>query len=87
MTIFSSIGRPIDVAGGFDTVRAQHGDVSYWLEDKLHRLDGPALETRDGEKHWYRNGLRHRLGAPALVKADGTELFFVDGIPVEMAAV
>jgi hypothetical protein len=27
---------------------------------KLHRLDGPALELKDGTKWWYRNNERHR---------------------------
>ena len=28
----------------------------YTLNDKLHRLDGPAIEYTDGYKEWYVNG-------------------------------
>ncbi len=27
----------------------------WWLEGKFHRLDGPAIEFRKGQKQWYVN--------------------------------
>ena len=27
---------------------------------ELHRLDGPAIESINGTKCWYINGLKHR---------------------------
>jgi len=32
---------------------------------KLHREDGPAMETQHPHKHWYRNGKLHRTDGPA----------------------
>ena len=29
------------------------GDKYWFLEDKLHREDGPAIEYADGYKAWY----------------------------------
>jgi hypothetical protein len=28
----------------------------WWLNDKLHREDGPAVEYPDGTKEWWLNG-------------------------------
>ncbi len=32
------------------------GDKSWYLNDKLHREDGPAMEHADGSEYWYLNG-------------------------------
>ncbi len=32
------------------------GDKSWYLNDKLHREDGPAVEFANGDKYWYLNG-------------------------------
>jgi hypothetical protein len=31
------------------------GTKYYYLNDKLHREDGPAVECADGTKHWFLN--------------------------------
>ena len=31
------------------------GDKSWWLNGKLHREDGPAIEYANGDKSWYLN--------------------------------
>jgi hypothetical protein len=31
------------------------GNKSWYLNDKLHREDGPAVEWADGDKYWYLN--------------------------------
>jgi hypothetical protein len=42
----------------------EDGDVLYYLpfvegeKDKLHRLDGPAIEYISGEKAWYYKGIK-----------------------------
>jgi len=33
-----------------------NGDKYWYLNGKLHRTDGPALELINGDKHWYLNG-------------------------------
>ena len=32
-----------------------NGTKFWFLNGKLHRLDGPAIETPDGTKYWYLN--------------------------------
>jgi hypothetical protein len=34
------------------------GSKSWWLNGKLHRLDGPAIEWVDGSEAWWVNGKR-----------------------------
>jgi len=34
----------------------EYGDKSWYLNDKLHREDGPAVESANGDKSWYLNG-------------------------------
>ena len=38
---------------------------------QLHREDGPAIVLANGNKEWYRNGLRHRDVGPAVERANG----------------
>ena len=38
------------------TVRVwPNGDKGWWLNDKLHREDGPAVESANGYKAWWLN--------------------------------
>ena len=32
------------------------GDTFWYLDDKLHRENGPAVERRNGNKYYYLNG-------------------------------
>jgi hypothetical protein len=54
--------------------------IYYYLNDKLHRIDGPAKEYVDGEKHWYQYGELHRIDGPAIEYADGTKYWFQNGL-------
>ena len=39
------------------TVKVYEDGTKYWyLNDKLHREDGPAAECANGAKFWYLNG-------------------------------
>ena len=39
------------------TVKVSDDGIKAWyLDDKLHREDGPAVERSDGYKAWYLNG-------------------------------
>ena len=45
----------------------------------LHRLDGPAVEYVDSEKHWCQNGRLHREDGPAVELQDGSvDWYFKD---------
>ena len=54
-------------------------DTKKWyLNDKLHRTDGPAIEWADGTKEWWHNGMRHRTDGPAIEWADGTKAWYLN---------
>ena len=46
------------------------------LNDKLHRIDGPACEYADGTKEWFLNGEQHRVDGPAIEYASGSKYWF-----------
>ncbi|MDP2696412.1 MAG: hypothetical protein Q8O87_04180 [bacterium] len=53
--------------------------VEWWLNGKLHREDGPAVEWYYGTKEWYINGKRHREDGPAKEWPDGSKSWFLNG--------
>jgi hypothetical protein len=52
---------------------------SWYLNGRLHRTDGPAIERADGDKIWYLNGQLHRTDGPAVEYTDGTKVWFLNG--------
>ena len=54
------------------------GDKYWYLNDKLHREDGPACEDADGTKFWYLNGKLHREDGPAIECANGINIWFLN---------
>lgn len=62
------------------TVKIDKDKTKRWyLNDKLHREDGPAVECTNGTKFWYLNGKRHREDGPAIECADGTKYWYLNG--------
>jgi hypothetical protein len=59
------------------------GTKQWYLNDKLHREDGPASEWANGTKIWYINGELHREDGPAYENADGMKLWYLHGIHYE----
>lgn len=55
------------------------GDRLHYKDDKLHRVDEPAVEYIGGEKRWYQNNLLHRLDGPAVENADGYKYWYLNG--------
>ena len=49
----------------------KEGTTIWELNDKRHRIDGPAIEKSNGDKEWYVNGKRHRVDGPAIEWVDG----------------
>ena len=47
------------------------GTKIWYLNDQLHREDGPAYEHPGGTKVWYLNGQCHRADGPAAEYPDG----------------
>jgi hypothetical protein len=55
-------------------------------EGNYHRLNGPAIEWRDGTEYWYRHGKLHRDDGPATNWPPGQEEWHKDGEPYEPSA-
>lgn len=51
----------------------------YDNENRIHREDGPAVETHNGTTMWYIHGIRHRVDGPAIERYNGTKEWYVNG--------
>lgn len=56
-----------------------NGTKKWYLNNKLHRFDGPAKEYSSGTKKWYLNNKLHRDGEPAIVHFSGTKEWYLNG--------
>ena len=68
------------------------GTKEWYLNGKLHREDGPAIEEADGHKEWWLNGKYHREDGPACEWSGGEKTWYLndklhreDGPAVERA--
>ena len=53
--------------------------TKYWyVNDKLHRENGPAIEEANDTKRWYINDKLHREDGPAIEYANGTKQWWVN---------
>lgn len=52
-----------------------------WLDENknFHKLDGPALEQKDGHKEWWLHGSRHRIDGPAVEYTNGNREWWIYG--------
>ena len=56
-------------------------ETKYWfLNGKLHRVDGPAIEHVNGYKYWFLNGELHRTDGPAIEFPNGYKEWWFNGI-------
>ena len=55
------------------------GDKYWYLNGKIHREDGPAIEWADGDKWWYLKGKLHREDGPAMEFASGGKEWYLNG--------
>jgi hypothetical protein len=56
-----------------------NGTKFWYVEGKLHRLDGPAMEYANGTKFWYVEDKLHRLDCPAVEYANGDKSWYYQG--------
>lgn len=61
------------------------GTVSWLLDGRLHRDDGPALEWFNGTCEWWWHGNRHRVGGPVVMWPTGTMQWWISGVQVSHA--
>ncbi len=40
------------------TITKTAESTTYKMNDKLHRTDGPAIEWKNGDKHYYLDGVK-----------------------------
>ena len=55
------------------------GTREWYLNDKLHRTDGPAIQWPSGDKSWWLNGLLHRTDGAAIELVNGIKKWYLDG--------
>jgi hypothetical protein len=55
-----------------------NGDRWWYLNDKRHREDGPAIEYSNGSRWWYLNGKLHREDGPAMEFTNGTRRWYLN---------
>lgn len=70
----------VDSLNGAEIWRNEAGDILWRLNGKLHRDDGPAVETLNGRKEWWKHGKRHRLEAAAVMQGTFSSQWWIDGI-------
>ncbi len=53
-----------------------------WKNKKgeVHRSNGPAVESPNGDKYWYKNGVYHRAKGPAIEYANGDKYWYKNGV-------
>ena len=61
------------------TVKVYDNRTEWYLNDKLHREDGPAVEWNDGDKEWFINGEIHREDGPAVECSNGDKIWHLNG--------
>jgi len=55
------------------------GTKKWYVDGKLHREDGPAIEWPNGNKEWYINDNLHRIDGPAIEYTDGSKHWYLNG--------
>jgi hypothetical protein len=78
-----SIEETVKVAQKTEIRVDKKGNKGYYFNDKLHRVDGPAIEFKDGSVEYYEHGKLHRTDGPAIITSDGKKRFFHEGIEVD----
>lgn len=56
---------------------SKRGDVRWYLNGKLHRENGPAIERSDGLRQWFQHGTLHREDGPA-VEIEGSKEWWLN---------
>ena len=59
-----------------------NGTKHWYLNGKLHREDGPAVDRIDDYKSWHLNGELHREDGPAIEWANGEKSWWLNDCPL-----
>lgn len=67
------------IIGRKEKIHDWAGTKFYFKGSKLHRIGGPAIERKNGDKEWIVNGKLHRTNGPAIeLKNEGVNLWALD---------
>jgi hypothetical protein len=68
----------------YNKIEKEDWATYYYLNDELHRLDGPAIEYHYGEgKEWYQNGQLHRVSGPAIEYCNKYKEWWIEGKQID----
>lgn len=56
----------------------EYGTKRYYVNGKLHREDGPAIECINGDKIWCQRGQYHRIDGPAIELSNGINIWYYE---------
>lgn len=56
-----------------------NGTIEWRLDNRLHREDGPAVESGCGFKEWWNHGRVHREDGPAVIWPNGDKEWYLSG--------
>ena len=58
------------------------GETKRYYDDKgiPHRLDGPAIERKDGAQYWFKHGYYHREDGPAVYVSENEYAWYLNGL-------
>ena len=65
---------------GFAVENKFVGYQQWWVNGLRHRVEGPAVEFRNGHREWWVNGLRHRVEGPAVEYPSGNSVWWFRGV-------
>jgi hypothetical protein len=51
---------------------------AWYVNQRLHRTDGPAIIRADGSQVWCVNGRLHRTDGPAFIHTDGSQEWYLN---------
>lgn len=54
------------------------GTKIWYLDNKRHRINGPAIEYCDGYKAWYQHDKRHRIDGPAIIHTNRVNEWWIN---------
>jgi hypothetical protein len=63
----------------YTIITDEEGTKRWYLNNKLHREDGPAIEYENGDIWWMKDDLLHREDGPAIEYSDGTKEWCLNG--------
>jgi hypothetical protein len=77
--LVKTTAQPISECSPINIRVNSYGTKFYYLNEKLHREDGPAVEYINGDRSWFLNGKLHRESSPAIELVNGSKEWYLNG--------